>query len=138
MMFREWLESMDGGKKSTSRAAAIATDISKFLANANPKSLQWSMLLDWKKITAYCNSLECVMTGSGIVQKLDSLDDGLRYMRAEDMGDRQQTADMRGVMKIWRRCYRKDKTTRDVHRMEARSDEGPVPIEDVSKVCILL
>ncbi len=129
---------MTGRKKNTPRAAAIATDVSKFTFNAHPQSVQWSMLMSRKKLLEYCKSLESVMTGSGIVQKLDSLDDGLRYMRAEGLGDSHAMADMRDMMKVWRKSYRKEKSARDVTRMETRSDEGPVPLEAVCKVCIFI
>ncbi len=137
-LFREWLETVDGGKKNNQRAAAIATDMLKYMCNAHPESIKWSMLMSRPKLLEYCKSLESVMTGSGIVQKLDSLDDGLRYMRAEGMGESHAMAEMRDVMKVWRQSYRKDKAARDVTRMERRSDKGPVPLEDVCKVYILL
>ncbi len=106
LTFREWLTSIDGGKKKGNRAVAIATDVSKYLRDANPENVKWSMLLDRSKLIKYCKSLEDLMTCSGIVQKLESIDDGLRYMKAEGKGDSHVISNIRESMKVWRQKRR--------------------------------
>ncbi len=64
-------------------AVTLAPDLENQLEHAHEPTQAAGVLQVAR--TRYCKSLEPVMTGSGIVQKLDSLDDGLRYMRAEGM-----------------------------------------------------
>ncbi len=112
---------------------AIATAVSKYLRDANPETVKWSMLLDHSKLIKYCKSLKDLMTGSGIVQKLESIDDGLRYMKAEGKGDSHDISNIRESMKVWRQSYRKEKVAADISpRLERRSDEGHLSLDDVS------
>ncbi len=83
LKFKNWLQTVDGKRKSESTAEAIATDVSKYLKFARADKVDWDLLSNRIKLSQFCESLESVLGGSGKIQKLDSIDNALHYLQSQ-------------------------------------------------------
>lgn len=80
--FRKFLRSVEGSQKSEETAKQIVADISKYLYFANPKTLQWSTILDRKKLLGYFEALTSIgIKAPGRLTKMERLGDAFKYAK---------------------------------------------------------
>ena len=84
-LFKEYLLSLDGGKKSQTEAEQCTTDVSKFLLFvAEDRYIDWGAVLEAKKIQKYLKKLTDDGIGvDGQIEKLERIRYALSFVRDE-------------------------------------------------------
>ena len=135
VQFHKWLQTIDGRSKKETTATQEARDVSKFLHQA----LDWDIITDRTKLSNYVDTLKkCNLQPSGIIQKLEYFEDGLKFYRihlvkpeSRKFREALQTSE---VIRNWRSVLRKDKGMQHIHNMEIQSDGARTSIQDATEI----
>ena len=79
-----FLKSVEGKQRSEKEAVAIATDVSKYLALANAKALDWEKVWELREVNRYLSHLEALGLGvDGQLSKLDCIGTALDFCKLD-------------------------------------------------------
>ena len=125
--FVQYLQTVDGGNKSSTTAKLIGKDISKFLYYCNDEELDWAHIMDKAKLLSYFEHLKtnCSIGPEGRLTKLERTCDALNYLK---MGLRDNPTTLNSISALidqigrWKASLRKEKKKLNHKRLEALSD----------------
>ncbi len=108
----------------------MVKDTSKFL-HFRSSAIRWEDLTDRTKLREFVETLKkCKLQASGIIQKLDYLEDALKFYRICIVrADSTQAEKTSEIIRNWRSVLRKDKGMAHIHNMEVQSDGGRTTIK---------
>ena len=130
--FVTFLMTIDGKARNESTAISISRDVSKYLKFACGDGLpQWNQLTNRQLLSAYIDKLKSSKMGaSGIVAKLDSIEDALRYYRVCILDDEEDSAGYNkskitsDLLQSWRKVFRREREKRNTQLIEEQSESS--------------
>ena len=128
--FVAFLMSIDGKARNESTAISISRDVSKYLKfTCGDDPPQWTQLTNRQLLSAYIDKLKSSgMGASGIVAKLDSIEDALQFLRIHILADDGDAAGYNkskitsDLLQSWRKVFRKEREKRNIQLVEEQSE----------------
>ena len=127
-----FLKSVEGKQRSEKEAVAIATDVSKYLAFANAKALDWEKVWELREVNRYLSHLEELGLGvDGQLSKLDRIGTALDFCKLDLFTSPRHASNYHLCQQAEERLRRMKRTLRPLkeRKREERS-------EDLSKLSL--
>lgn len=107
--------SFDGGKRSPREARQIASDVSKYLAFANPVTCTWECLNNEETLKRYVDTLEKGGIGcDGVTTKLERIITASNYCKREKLVTIDEGVISR--LDLWKTSFKRDKNIKSACR----------------------
>ena len=124
--FRDYMTTVDGGRKGDSEAKQVAEDVSKYLYFADNTDINIQVVVDANKLNNYTTKLFDKGVGiEGVITKLDRVTLFIDYLAFNNHLNHTTVERTRMRLKKWRQSFRKQRKGLEADRMDQFVENPP-------------